>query len=73
MGELNKKLHVLIVKPVQMPHVVFEINSKKFDWHKLEEIQPEQWLVSYFGTEIIRVAKLGVVDFDDQKETYATI
>lgn len=53
----NFRLFAITPKTIQLQHVVSVINSRTYRLHQLEKLGNDLWLCSYFGTELIQIAK----------------
>ena len=55
------KLFALVAKTIQIEHIVGQVNSRRYQLHQFEKLGADQWLVVYFGLELIQIAKSDIL------------
>ena len=55
-------MYALTCKRIQIEHVVMQINSRKYSLHQFEKLNHDLWLIVYFGTELIQIAKMESIE-----------
>jgi hypothetical protein len=53
----NFMMFALTPKQIQIAHVVSVINSRGYKLHQFEKLSADCWLVCYWGSELIQIAK----------------